>query len=130
MSELPKAPSYLSLEAKREFKRIAALLQRRGLYDELRLASLTAYAVAAGRVESLEKQLAKATDQAEIDKLLHQSGQAQRHMRNHARDLGLPAQTKVEKKDRLLLREEKPSANSEHLNQLFDDMNPDDLRVQ
>jgi phage terminase small subunit len=87
-----KPPAHLSPIAKAEWRRIVELREDRGLFDELRLASIEGYAINYSRFVEAEKLLTKAIDPVAIDRLLSITGTAQRKLREHARDLGLPIQ--------------------------------------
>jgi len=85
-----KPPTHFNAIARNEWHRIIGLLKSRGLFDELRMASIEGYCTHYARFVTAEKNLAKATDQGEIDRWLAISGTASRKVRDFSRDLGIP----------------------------------------
>ncbi|MBA3852921.1 MAG: phage terminase small subunit P27 family [Gemmatimonas sp.] len=57
--EIPKAPAYLSTDAKREWKRVCAELIALGVLTNLDLAALEGYCTAYGRAVTAERSLKK-----------------------------------------------------------------------
>lgn len=67
--DIPKVPTHLWPEAKKEWKRIGVELQRYGLVSELDRAALALYCAAWARWVWAEGQLKKAMERAEADRL-------------------------------------------------------------
>jgi phage terminase small subunit len=98
MSPKPKPKSFMTPTATTELNRVEKLLKDRGLFDEIRRASLEAYAIAYGRFMDAEQQLSSETDPGKVAQLLAVSNMAQRKLRDHGRDLGLAIQVQPRSK--------------------------------
>ena len=98
MSEKFQAPAFLNETGRAEWSRIVRLLEERDLLDEIRRSSVEGYCTAYQRWHDAEEKLSAAAAPEEVDRLVGLSNTYQRHLRNHARDLGLPANAQVRNK--------------------------------
>lgn len=89
MRKVPPAPSWLSADAKKEWRRVMPALVERRILTTADLASLENYCVCVGRIREVEGQM-QATDDPEITvKLFRVQDKAMQSARLLAAELGL-----------------------------------------
>lgn len=88
VSEVPRAPAWLSKDAKLEWRRIMPLLVERRILTEADMGSVESYCVATGRVREIERQIQAAG--GDIDpRLFRMQDKAMQTGRQLAAELGL-----------------------------------------
>lgn len=86
---VPPAPSWLSNEAKKEWRRVVPILIERRILSDADMGSLENYCVAQARVREAEKLLGRSSDPDAWLKLLRVQDKAMATARQLAAELGL-----------------------------------------
>jgi P27 family predicted phage terminase small subunit len=91
----PKPPKHLCREGRAEFRRIVDELRRRDLLDLSRLAAVEGYAFAFQRWRQAQRDIAAAGEGGPTRAMLEALNLHHRHLREFARDIGLPVGVQV-----------------------------------
>jgi P27 family predicted phage terminase small subunit len=89
VTRAPAPPSWLSLDAKKEWRRILPTLVKRRILTTADLGSLENYCTALGRVREVERLLQGETDKEAFGKLFRIQDKAMATARLYAAELGL-----------------------------------------
>lgn len=111
LAELSRAPSWLSGEAKAEWKRVAPILTKRRILTIDNLGSLESYCIAAGQVRSYEKTIQAEGPVIQTDKGLraHPAVRLQADAMNRARLLASELGLTPMSRSRTSMRPEDPA---------------------
>jgi P27 family predicted phage terminase small subunit len=89
VTKVPPPPSWLSLDAKKEWRRVLPILVKRRILTTADLGSLENYVTSIGRVREVERLLQAETDSETFGKLFRIQDKAMATARLYAAELGL-----------------------------------------